>query len=353
MDLDMRLSNRPIFVTGADGFVGSHLVDRLLEAEATVHAFVEAQPSGQSVHLDFAHPQLRIHRGDLRDPHSVRRALEVFPDSNDALVLHLGAQSHVGESWERPYETVDTNVRGTLTLLQTVIDLDLDLERFLTAGSSEEYGNPDPALQQRYRKGGEGGVILDESSPLNPQSIYATTKVTADLLTMNYVDAYGLSGVVSRMFNNFGPRQNPRFFTGTVITQALERNVVEVGNVSSKRDMCYISDGVRGLLHTALAGASGECYVFGYGENVSMREWAHLILERGQALDVWGECELVQRPERFRPGDTDVQELLVDHSRLTAATGWQPQVEWREGLDETIRWYANHQDRWSGAVDWR
>jgi dTDP-glucose 4,6-dehydratase len=155
------------------------------------------------------------------------------------------------------------------------------------------------------------------------------------------------------MFNNYGPRQNPRYITGTIITQALEREIVELGNLQPKRDMCYVSDGVRGHLHVALEGNPGEQYVYGYGKNVSMREWTDLILDVGAEEGYWDRPEVVQSEDRYRPGDSDVEELRVGHEKLTSETGWEPEVELRDGVRHTIDWYATNKDDWYGRVDWR
>ena len=353
MDLKSELENRPVFVTGADGFVGSHLVDRLVELNANVHAFVRATSSGELKNIRQYGDEITIHRGDLRDKHSVDQALSTLKGHSDSIIFHLGAQAHVGESWDRPYETVDTNIKGTLNLLQSVIDLDLDIAKFDTAGTSEEYGNVKEEMVEKHEFDDEDRVLLSERSPVNPTSVYATSKLAADFLTMNYHDAYGLPGVTTRMFNNYGPRQNPRYITGTIVTQALERNVVELGNLTPKRDMCFVSDGVRGHLHVALEGNPGEQYVYGYGENISMQEWTDMILEVGSQYNYWDHPEIVQDEDRFRPGDSDVEELLVGYEKLHEKTGWEPKVSWREGIKQTIDWYAKNRDSWYGRVDWR
>lgn len=353
LKLDESFVDRPVFVTGADGFIGSHLTNKLLQLGANVHIFVRATSSGELKNVGSMNEDVVVHRGDLRDKRSVELALSSLEDYDDIIIFHLGAQAHVGESWDRPYETIDTNVVGTLNLLQSCIDLDLNIAKFDTAGTSEEYGNIKEEVIDNHEFESDGRVILNERSPVNPTSIYATSKLGADFLTMNYHDAYGLPTVTTRMFNNYGPRQNPRYITGTIITQALEREIVELGNLSSKRDMCYVSDGIRGHLHVALKGNAGEQYVYGYGENISMQEWTDLILEVGAENDYWTMPEIVQSDDRFRPGDSDVEELLVGYEKINNLTGWSPEVSWREGIKRTINWYASNTDRWYGRVDWQ
>ena len=186
-------------------------------------------------------------------------------------VFHLGAQAHVGESWHRPYETVMANTVGTLNLLQSIVDYGLELEKFDTAGTSEEYGNVHERSRTTTTSTSAGGLILHERSPINPKSIYATAKVAADFLTMNYHDAYGVPGVVTRMFNNYGPRQNPRYVTGTIITQALSSRQVELGTLEPLRDFCFCTDGVRGHLTVAAHGIPGDVYVYGQGRTSRWR----------------------------------------------------------------------------------
>ena len=163
-----------------------------------------------------------------------------------------------------------------------------------------------------------------------------------------------MPGVVTRMFNNYGPRQNPRYVTGTIITQALEREQVELGQLEPMRDFCFCTDGVRGHLTVAAHGIPGDVYVYGQGENISMRDWAELILRVGEERRATGRRARARhrRRRRFRPGASDVMALRVGYDKLSRETGWEPQVSWEEGVARTIAWYAENRDRWVGRVDW-
>ena len=230
----------------------------------------------------------------------------------------------------------------------------MDLYKFDSAGTSEEYGNVHPEMANQYRYDKSGGLILDEKSPLNPQSIYATSKVAADFLTRNFYSAYGVPTVVTRMFNNYGPRQNPRFITGTIITQALTRDTIELGSLSPKRDFCYVEDGALGHIHVALFGTPGEVYVYGSGETLSIEHWYSLIMKIGRSLGYWNTKKLIHHDvgKRGRLGKSEVNELRVDYGKIHALTGWNPQFTWEEGLKKTVHWYAQNKDKWIGRVDW-
>jgi dTDP-glucose 4,6-dehydratase len=345
---------RTVLVTGADGFMGSHLTDALVELGANVVAFVRATSSGALNNIGHLRSRIHIKFADLTDRTSVDylvRELKQAPDR--PYVFHLGAQAHVGESWHRPYETVMANIVGTLNLLQSILDHELEVERFDTAGTSEEYGNPRDTVSDQHDFDADGGVVFHERSPLNPKTVYATSKVAADFLTMNYFDAFGIPGVVTRMFNNYGPRQNPRFVTGTIITQALERPRIELGPLEPMRDFCFCTDGVRGHLTVAAHGTPGDVYVYGQGENISMRDWADLILKVGEDEGYWpGDRQVISVPERHRPGASEVLALKVGFEKLARETGWQPLVSWEDGVRRTIAWYADNREKWAGRVDW-
>jgi dTDP-glucose 4,6-dehydratase len=355
-DLGDVYEGRTCLVTGADGFMGSHLTDALVELGAEVIAFVRATSSGALNNIGHLRPQLsRVVFADLTDKTSIdylMRDLKKAPDK--PYVFHLAAQAHVGESWHRPYETVIANTIGTLNLLQSVIDYDVELEKFDTAGTSEEYGNVRESVAHQHDFDQLGSLILHERSPINPKSIYATSKVAADFLTMNYHDAYGVPGIVTRMFNNYGPRQNPRYVTGTIITQALERETIELGQLEPMRDFCFCTDGVRGHLTVAAHGIPGDVYVYGQGENISMGDWVQLILRIGEEEGYWpAGRQVVSTAERYRPGASEVMALRVGFEKLREETGWEPKLSWEEGIRRTIAWYAAHRARWIGRVDWQ
>ena len=344
---------RSALVTGADGFMGSHLTEALVALGTRTHVLVRATSSGALHNLAHLRSELTLHWGDLTDRHAVDRTIAALHKAPEPpFVFHLGAQAHVGESWLRPYETVSANVVGTLNLLQSIVDTGLELAMLSTSGTSEEYGNVADGSREQHRFDEDGGLVLHEHSPLNPQSIYATSKLASDFLTQNFADAYGLPAVVTRMFNNYGLRQNPRYVTGTIITQALERNHIELGNLLPRRDFCFCADGVRAHLHVAAHGRPGGIYCFGQGASISIGDWAELILRLGEQDGFWRGRALASVSERFRPGASDVMALRVDSSVLEKETGWRPLVSWEDGLRRTIAWYAGHPERWRSRVDW-
>ncbi len=347
-DIEKMLKGRTVLITGADGFVGSHLTEKLVEFGADVHILIRPTSSGMLHNIGHIQKKITIHKADITDKQAVRQSLlELKKDgSSRPIIFHLAAQAHVGESWRRAYETFTTNAVGTLNLLQTIVDVKLNPYKVSFAGSSEEYGNVNPEFKRHYRFDKSGGLILDEKSPLNPQSIYATSKVAADFLFKNYLRAYGLPGVVARKFNNYGPRQNPRYVTATIITQSLERKVIKLGYLGAKRDFTFVKDGALGHIHVALFGNPGEVYCFGFGKTIRIKDWLDLILSIGKKKKV------VYEKERGRLGKSEVEELRVDYSKLYSLTGWKPTYTWESGLRGTIKWYAENREKWMGRVDW-
>src|SRR3989440_828199 len=345
---------RTCLVTGADGFMGSHLTEALAPLAPNLPAFARATSGGALNNIGHLRGELKVHFADLTDRTSVDYLVRELCEAPDRpYVFRLGAQAHVGESWHRPYETVMANTFGTLNLLQSVVDHGLELEKFDTAGTSEEYGNVRESVRHHHDFDDAGSLILHERSPVNPKSIYATAKVAADFLTMNFHDAYGVPGVVTRMFNNYGPRQNPRYVTGMIVTQALEREQVELGQLEPMRDFCFCTDGVRGHLTVAARGIPGDVYVYGQGKNITMGEWADMILGVGAEQGYWAaNREIVTTAARYRPGASEVMALRVGYEKLHRETGWEPLVSWEEGIAKTIAWYAENRARWVGRVDW-
>lgn len=354
-DIELILKGRTVLVTGADGFVGSHLVEKLLEFKANVHVLIRATSSGMLHNLNPVREKIKVHHGDLTDMQALRQTLKIIKKEGEKpIIFHLGAQAHVGESWKRSYETVHANTLGTMNLLQTIVDLDMEIFKLDTAGTSEEYGNVLEEMKSQYRFDKNGGLILDEKSPINPQSVYATSKVAADFLTRNFYAAYGVPTVVTRMFNNYGPRQNPRFITGTIITQALTKDSIELGSLSPKRDFCFVEDGAMGHINVALFGNPGEVYVYGYGETISIGDWYEMIIKIGRREGYWKKKKLINhdRGRRGRLGKSEVNELRVDFAKLNKLTGWEPKVSWEEGISRTIKWFAENKEKWIGRVDW-
>ena len=332
---------RTVLVTGADGFMGSHLTDALVELGANVHAFVRATSSGALNNIGHLRNRLKVHFADLTDKTSidylVRELRDTAPDK--PYVFHLGAQAHVGESWHRPYETVMANTVGTLNLLQSIVDRELELEKFDTAGTSEEYGNVREAVAHHHDFDDAGGLILHERSPINPKSIYATAKVAADFLTMNYHDAFGVPGVVTRMFNNYGPRQNPRYVTGTIITQALDAPEGRARRARAAARLLLLHrrrprppDGRRARAsRRRLRLRPGREHLDGRlgRPDPPHRRRARLLARRPRGR---------RRAQRASgPGASDVMALRVGYEKLHRETGWEPLVSWEEGVLRTIR----------------
>jgi dTDP-glucose 4,6-dehydratase len=343
---------RTVLVTGADGFVGSHLTETLVKWGADVSVLVR-RSLDNLVNIGQLREKIAIHQADVRSFAQVDTACQELQNTAQSIIFHLAAHTHVGDSWQHPEETLNTNVLGTLNLLWAIREATPRLHRFCYVGSSEEYGSLDEPRAQAYEHRDNGKVLLNETAPLNPKSVYATSKVAADFLSRNFFDAYDVPAVIARMFNNFGPRHSPRFITGTVITQALEREIVEIGWPHAQRDFTYIQDGVYGILMTALYGQSGQVYVFGQGEIISIGDWAGLILEVGKKHNFWGEKKLVTCEDRYRPGRTDEAAILADSVKLRELCGWRPQVDWEEGILRTIQWYAENRAFWEKQIDWR
>ena len=347
IDLQKEFGGRTVFVTGGDGFIGSHLIDKLVSLGSDVRVLVESTAHNPLINIGHQTDKIKILRGNLMDKHSLDLAVRTLKDSHDKpIIFHLAAQAHVGESWDRPLETLMTNTIGTFNLLQAIVDAGIEVYKFDYAGTAEEYGN-NPDIQAN-----QDSFHIHEKTPINPTSIYATSKLAGDFLTLNFFHAFGMSNVVSRMFNNFGPRQSPRYITGTVITQALLRDKIMLGNLEPRRDFTFVEDGVLAHMHIAAKGKPGETYCYGYGKDISIKEWAELIVKVGKELGFWGDKEIIRDPSRFRPGKSDVMKLIVGYDKLKQLTGWEPKTTWEEGIAKTTKWYAENKQKWMGLKDW-
>lgn len=311
---------RRVLVTGAGGFIGSHLVERLAQDGAQVRAFVRYNSRADIGLLGLLPAALRsrveVIAGDLRDQAAVEAATRGVSH-----IFHLGALISIPYSYLHPVEVIETNVLGTVSVLQAARAQ--GVERVVHTSSSEVYGT---ARQ----------VPIDESHPLQGQSPYSASKIGADKIAESYFCAYGLPVVTLRPFNTYGPRQSARAVIPTLIVQTLTRDVVKVGNLEARRDLTYISDTVEGFLRIALKeGIEGQTFNLGRGEEVSIAELAALIFElcgKQPRLEV--------EPERLRPERSEVQRLLSDNRSARTHLGWSPKVSLREGLRQTIAWIS-------------
>ncbi len=310
--------SRKVLVTGAGGFIGSHLVERLVGEGAQVRAFVRYNSRGDAGLLHQLPPealaQVELVAGDLRDQAAMRSAV-----AGMQTVLHLGALIAIPYSYRHPAEVVETNVIGTLNVLLAAQAA--GVERIVHTSTSEVYGT---ALR----------VPIGEDHPLQGQSPYSASKIGADKLAEAFYRSYDLPVVTLRPFNTYGPRQSARAVIPTIISQALTRDVIRLGNLDARRDLTYVSDTVAGFLKAAeTPGIEGETINLGVGSEVRIGELADLILELvGRPVRIEVEAE------RLRPVKSEVRRLLSDNRLARERLGWTPQVSLRQGLARTIDW---------------
>jgi NAD dependent epimerase/dehydratase len=315
-----------VLVTGAGGFIASHLVEDLVSSGAHVRAFVRYNSRGDPGLLSLLpgeiFAQLEIIPGDLRDLAAVKVAMQ-----GTSHVFHLGALIAIPYSYVHPVEVVETNVIGTLNVLMA--GRESGVERILHTSTSEVYGT---ALR----------VPIDESHPLQGQSPYSASKIGADKLAESFYRAFDLPVVTVRPFNTYGPRQSTRAVIPTIISQALTQDTVHLGNLEARRDLTYVSDTVAGFLKAAeVTGLEGETFNLGTGSEVTIGDLASAII----AL-VDRPVEIVVDPARLRPEKSEVQRLLSDNRLARERLGWQPEVNLTEGLRRTIAWVAANLDRY-------
>jgi NAD dependent epimerase/dehydratase len=315
-----------VLVTGADGFIGSHLTEELVRQGHEVRAFVLYNSFNSWGWLDHCAPDVKGHfevfAGDIRDPHGVKQAV-----SGSDAVLHLAALIAIPYSYHSPDTYVDTNIKGTLNVLQAAREL--GVRRVIHTSTSEVYGTA------RF-------VPITEDHPLQGQSPYSATKIAADQIAYSFYSSFNLPVVIARPFNTYGPRQSARAVIPTIITQiASGRRQIRLGAVSPTRDFNFVGDTVSGFvaaLHSDLG--LGEVVNFGSNFEISIGDTAQLIAEAMNA-----NIEIVTDEARMRPENSEVERLWADNSKAGRLFGWQPSYGGREGfkrgLAATAEWFAH------------
>lgn len=311
-----------VLVTGAGGFVGSHLVELLLKKGAQVRGLVRYNSGNTSGFLSeyaASYPDsLEIVAGDLNINETIRLATR-----GQDVIFHLAALIGIPYSYIHPEEVVQTNVVGTLNVLQAARDE--GVERVIHTSTSEVYGS---AIS----------VPIAESHPLQPQSPYSATKIGADAIALSFHSAFDLPVSVIRPFNVYGPRQSARAVIPTIIVQALARDVVRLGATHPRRDLTFVEDTARGFLAVGeSAEAIGQVTNIGSGFEITIGELADKIINRiGQSV------ELVSEESRLRPEKSEVNRLWAYTKKAKELLGWEPQVSLDQGLDRTIEYIQQH-----------
>lgn len=309
-----------ILVTGADGFIGSHLVEKLVSEGKQVKALSQYNSFNHWGWLEGLPclGQIEVLNGDIRDPHYCKDITK-----NVDVIYHLAALIAIPYSYVAPDSYVDTNVKGTLNICQAAMEN--GVKRVIHTSTSEVYGTA------KY-------VPIDELHPLQPQSPYSASKIAADAMAMSFHNAFGLPLTVARPFNTYGPRQSARAVIPTIITQiAAGKKKIELGDVTPTRDFNYVEDTCAGF--TALANCDssvGEVVNIGSNFEISVADTLNIIRELMKS-----DVEFVTDDQRIRPRNSEVQRLWCDNTKINALTGFQPRVVLREGLKRTIDWFTD------------
>lgn len=330
------LANRKILVTGADGFIGSHLTETLIQRGYDVRAFVMYNSFNSWGWLDQATDEIKdgldVFAGDIRDPHGVRTAMQ----GCDA-VLHLAALIGIPYSYHSPDTYVDTNIKGTLNIVQTARDL--GVSKVIHTSTSEVYGTA------RF-------VPITEEHPLQGQSPYSASKIGADQIALSFHSSFGTPVTVVRPFNTYGPRQSARAVIPTIISQIANGvRRIKLGSLHPTRDFNYVTDTVGGFI-AALESDAGTGEVINLGSNfeISIGETVQLIIELMGA-----EIHVETDDERIRPDKSEVERLWADNSKAARLLGWKPHYAGREGLrrglQETIDWLQQAENLVKYKVD--
>jgi dTDP-glucose 4,6-dehydratase len=325
----MKLLNKKILITGADGFIGSHLAEELVCLGCDVRAFVFYNSFNSWGWLDHSKPEIKknldVFAGDIRDPHGVKQAMKGCD-----VVFHLAALVAIPYSYHSPDTYVDTNVKGTLNVVQAAREL--KVSRIIHTSTSEVYGTA------KF-------VPITEEHPLQGRSPYSASKIGADQIAISFYHAFNTPISIIRPFNTYGPRQSARAVIPTVIIQiANGQHKIKLGALHPTRDFSYIKDTVSGFIAVAQSEKSvGEVINIGSNFEVSIGETVNLIAEVLEA-DIEIETEQV----RLRPDKSEVERLWADNSKAKKLTGWEPLYAGRNGfkrgLIETVQWFANHEN---------
>ena len=320
----MNWKGKRVLVTGAGGFIGSHLTERLAALGAKVRALVHYNAMGSWGWLDESSvlEDIEVVAGEIRDRDSVRQVMQ-----DVQIVFHLAALIGIPYSYCAPLSYVHTNVEGTVNVLQ--VSREFGVERVVHTSTSEAYGTA------QY-------VPIDEAHPLQGQSPYSASKIAADKLAEAFYLSFDVPVVTVRPFNTFGPRQSARAIIPAIITQCLKGEALRLGNLYPTRDLNYVSNIVEGFaLAASVPEAIGQTINLGSGREISIGDLAKLIARLiGRSVSI--ECE----EERVRPEKSEVERLVADNTLARTLLNWKPTVDLEEGLKRTIEWLQQHIDRY-------
>lgn len=317
----MEIRNKKVLITGGSGFIGSHITEQLLEKGCDVRVFVHYNSFNRWGWIDYfpadKKKNIGIFTGDIRDPNGVREAMK-----GCEVVFHLAALIGIPYSYHSPDTYVDTNVKGTLNILQAARQL--SVSRIIHTSTSEVYGTAQ-------------FVPITEEHPVNPQSPYAATKVSADFMALTFFRSFETPIVVVRPFNTYGPRQSARAIIPTIITQLIHGSgKVTLGSTSPTRDLNFVKDTARGFILAAESEvALGEVINLGSNYEISVGDLAHKI-----ASLMGKEILIESSEERLRPEKSEVERLWAANRKAMKLLGWQPSFDLESGLKETINWFS-------------
>jgi dTDP-glucose 4,6-dehydratase len=320
----MNWSDKKVLVTGAGGFIGSHLTERLVELGAMTRAFVRYSSTGSWGWLDQSplKNDIEVVLGDIRDQDTVTHAL-----TGVDVVFHLAALIAIPYSYQAPLSYVRTNVEGTLNVLQAAQRVECEV--VVHTSTSEVYGTART-------------VPIDENHPLQGQSPYSASKIGADKIAESFHLSFGLPVVTVRPFNTFGPRQSARAVIPTIVTQALNGSEIRLGNLEPTRDLNFVADTVEGFIKAAeTPKAIGETINLGSGREISIRDLAALILKLMNR-----DIPIALEGARVRPENSEVDRLCADGRKGQSILGWTPKYSLEDGLTATIEWIRENSERY-------